>query len=279
MPVYHESRFERPSPDLYFELALSRLLRPLLRKAVSSHRISQGFFAQLSRNCRNSGIHHLNSGHGSISLEQAQREIGSGSVVLVGSSDRDYVAEDLTQLRPDLNFYIQNLCAPMSSNIQLLPIGVEDLSWARAGMPWNFRSHYEKRRKTKFLLVGPFGSTHPDRERLEVLRTSPYAHFPGGRMSSIRYASTASEYMFVACPRGNGRDTHRLWESLYRGSVPVVLDDHFGRNLKSMGLPIVLVKDWSDAPEACLEHVSLAGFKSETIPQLQPTYWSKLFGC
>ena len=29
-------------------------------------------------------------------------------------------------------------------------------------------------------------------------------------------------HTFVFCPRGNGIDTHRLWETLYMGSIPIV---------------------------------------------------------
>ncbi len=34
--------------------------------------------------------------------------------------------------------------------------------------------------------------------------------------------SRLSEYKFWICPRGNGLDTHRAWEALYVGAVPVI---------------------------------------------------------
>lgn len=48
---------------------------------------------------------------------------------------------------------------------------------------------------------------------------------------------------FVLCPEGNGVDTHRLWEVLYMGGVPVVksnpaLNEIFER------LPIVVLSNW-----------------------------------
>lgn len=279
MTSTRRTRLRRQSPDVYLELALSRFLRPFLRKSVSRDRISQSFFVQLARNSRHSEVHYFSSGTSSLSLEQYQREVHSGSIVLVGSSDRDFFEEDLRELRKDINFYVQNLCAPTTNNIHTLPIGVEDLAWARAGMPWNFTSIHKRRNKSKFLLVGPFGATHPDRGHLEVLKGAGNVDIVQRRMSSIRYASMASKYMFVACPRGNGRDTHRIWESLYRGSVPVMLEDDFGRNLKNMGLPIVLVSDWRQAPEACLENLALSSFTPSSIPQLLPSFWRKLLGC
>jgi hypothetical protein len=34
--------------------------------------------------------------------------------------------------------------------------------------------------------------------------------------------SRLSEYKFWICPRGNGLDTHRAWEALYVGAVPII---------------------------------------------------------
>ena len=31
------------------------------------------------------------------------------------------------------------------------------------------------------------------------------------------------DHLFIACPEGNGIDTHRFWETLYMGRYPVVL--------------------------------------------------------
>ena len=36
------------------------------------------------------------------------------------------------------------------------------------------------------------------------------------------YKNNLDTYKFILCPPGNGLDTHRVWESLYLGSVPVV---------------------------------------------------------
>jgi hypothetical protein len=58
-------------------------------------------------------------------------------------------------------------------------------------------------------------------------------------------------HAFVLCPRGNGIDTHRLWETLYMGSIPVVRRDiaHSGWT----DLPIVFVDSWEDVTEDFLQ--------------------------
>ena len=41
----------------------------------------------------------------------------------------------------------------------------------------------------------------------------------GGRLAYLR---DLRNHAFVLCPRGNGVDTHRMWETLYMGSIPIV---------------------------------------------------------
>ena len=37
---------------------------------------------------------------------------------------------------------------------------------------------------------------------------------------------------FVLCPEGNGIDTHRVWEALYSGSIPIVRIETHLKNFK-----------------------------------------------
>ncbi|NBQ42369.1 MAG: hypothetical protein EBU23_07500, partial [Mycobacteriaceae bacterium] len=37
-----------------------------------------------------------------------------------------------------------------------------------------------------------------------------------------RFLRAVRNHKFVACPRGNGVDTHRTWEALYMGSIPIL---------------------------------------------------------
>lgn len=48
---------------------------------------------------------------------------------------------------------------------------------------------------------------------------------------------------FVLCPRGNGIDTHRLWETLYMGSIPIVRYENAHHLFTD--LPILFIEDWS----------------------------------
>lgn len=58
------------------------------------------------------------------------------------------------------------------------------------------------------------------------------------------------EHKFVLCPRGNGVDTHRLWEALYSRTVPVVRYETAHRNFRD--LPILFIDNWNEVTEEFL---------------------------
>jgi hypothetical protein len=81
-------------------------------------------------------------------------------------------------------------------------------------------------------------------------------------------------YRYNACPRGNGPDTHRLWETLYLGNIPVVDDTVNARHFSD--LPIVYVRDWSavtiDWLREQTKRLTVSG-----LDKLNLSYWRKLF--
>lgn len=63
--------------------------------------------------------------------------------------------------------------------------------------------------------------------------------------SFSRYAAQLAKYKYCVCPRGNGEDTHRLWECLYLGVVPLVERSLQTEYFVACGLPLRLVDDWN----------------------------------
>jgi len=62
-----------------------------------------------------------------------------------------------------------------------------------------------------------------------------------GRKTFLR---DIKEHKFVLCPRGNGIDTHRLWETLYMKSIPILLANQVHSNLQD--LPILFINSWDE---------------------------------
>ena len=54
----------------------------------------------------------------------------------------------------------------------------------------------------------------------------------------------ARQYAFVATPASHGQDTHRFWEALYLGAIPIVLTGPLDGMYRSF--PCVIVQSWAD---------------------------------
>ena len=81
-------------------------------------------------------------------------------------------------------------------------------------------------------------------------------------------------YSFVASPFGNGMDCHRTWEALCLGSIPILKSPSFKKLFE--GLPVLIVKDWSDINEELLIN-TLDSFKEHQFDynKLTLAYWVK----
>ena len=58
-------------------------------------------------------------------------------------------------------------------------------------------------------------------------------------LSLKEYKNNLSKYKFVLCPPGNGVDTHRIWETLYSNSIPIIFDEFYLDYFKE--LPIIAI--------------------------------------
>ena len=65
------------------------------------------------------------------------------------------------------------------------------------------------------------------------------------------YFREIKRHKFVICPRGNGFDCHRNWESLYLGSFPIV-QNHVSYD-QFRDFPIWFIDDWKEVTENSLE--------------------------
>ena len=79
----------------------------------------------------------------------------------------------------------------------------------------------------------------------ECLRNSDVSEIEFPNRNYQSFLEKMSEYKWIACPRGNGVDTHRLWETLYLNRIPVTERTVNSENFKEAGFPIILVDDWN----------------------------------
>ena len=53
-----------------------------------------------------------------------------------------------------------------------------------------------------------------------------------------------SEFVFVLCPQGSGMDTHRTWEAIILGCIPIIKRDGVSNLFNK--LPAIIINDWNE---------------------------------
>ena len=199
-------------------------------------------------------------------------------VLILGNADRDYSFEIKELPKSIERIYAQNLDF-FDERFHLLPIGLENLSISVNGFPKYFDKRFISNTKEPKILVGPLSNTHPERLDLVGLSKLNLSNvvFHEQRMEPPALASYSSTFQYVACPRGNGLDTHRFWETLYRGSIPIVKASPWSRQIVSLGIPICEVKDWKeDSLVSVIEKGGFREFDPRNIPSLWVHFWNKM---
>lgn len=199
----------------------------------------------------------------------------SGHVLIVGNSDRDFKSFEFSLPSSIKKVFIQNLSLK-SDLLKVLPIGIENLRLNFNGRPENFDSKYVFRQKENRISIGPFARSHPERNFVNELKKYDRSKMEVNqdRLSPQQYAEISSGFKFIACPRGNGADTHRFWETLYRGSIPVIKSSEWSHNLKVLGLPFVEIEDWNEENlYRVLEYSQADLFNPHAIKALWIPFW------
>lgn len=98
-------------------------------------------------------------------------------------------------------------------------------------------------------------------------------------MTLEEHLISLKEHMFVASPEGNGIDCHRTWEALYMDCVPITTTSFLTKYFKNLGLPILLLDDWTDIQllnnKRTIERIyNDIIHQSDTSP-LSQSYWNK----
>ena len=201
----------------------------------------------------------------------------TAKILIFGNNDVDF--EDFSFKIPKSvkRIYLQNSTIN-DAFFRTIPIGLENLDYLTNGLPHLVKTQYAVREKSLGLLVGPFGNTHPERNLLQSYSSRVFRNvdFISSRLSPKRYADLSASYSHIACPRGNGLDTHRFWETIYRGSVPVVLASNWSKNLASLGIPVLEASSWEEAlVNFECSHVEFLRFTPRKIRPIWDFYWEE----
>jgi len=107
------------------------------------------------------------------------------------------------------------------------------------------------------------------------LKNYIWVHHEYPQLEIKQYLKHLQSFKFIFSPHGNGIDTHRLWETIYAGSIPV-LEEHINFKFYS-DLPIIFYKDNKELTLKYLQNkekdVNLESFSSR---KLSIPYWLEI---
>ncbi|HSX25597.1 MAG TPA: hypothetical protein VLE89_01150, partial [Chlamydiales bacterium] len=132
-----------------------------------------------------------------------------------------------------------------------IPIGIANRYWGH-GNPEVLQNAIAKPKSKQHLLYFNFTIQNYHAERWPLFHLFGYAPFsyrPGKRRFDI-YLNDLSSSKFILAPRGNGLDTHRLWEALYLDSFPIVKTSPLDAVYD--GLPVIVIQEWEEVTESFL---------------------------
>lgn len=170
----------------------------------------------------------------------------SDKVLITHNSDHEI--KDLVATTAAKIHFAQN-CMIKHEKLIPLPIGIENTQWFDHAVFHRIRKM--RIPKTKFCYFYFNLDTHSSRRdcvaALAAGAAATAAHPTplewNTRKNKEDYFMELATHKYAICPRGNGLDTHRIWECLYLDVIPIIVE---GDDLKIENLPIIKLKQWSD---------------------------------
>jgi hypothetical protein len=177
-------------------------------------------------------------------LEYFFRELAPDSpfVLFTANSDRPIGRRFARRLRrPSLVAWFGNNVAFEQPKLFAIPLGLGDPSAAHGHAGAEVRAAQRASLpKTRLFEVSFDVKTNPE-ERLRCLAETRLELDPPA--STPEYLERLASSYFCVAPRGNGIDTHRVWEALYLRTIPVVTRSVL--TAQHPELPLVVLDDWS----------------------------------
>lgn len=157
-----------------------------------------------------------------------------------------------------------------------IPIGLANKHWPHGNTQLISEVQSMNLQKKHLLYSNFLIRTYPT-ERTLVHNLFKDRHFcySAANKGTREYLIDLKESHFVLCPRGNGLDCHRIWETLLVDSYPIVKSSSLDQLFN--GLPVLIVNEWQDITEDLL-HQTLINFSHTdyAFGKMYITFWTNL---
>jgi len=203
-------------------------------------------------------------------LENYGHEI-KATCLITGNSDENFTISP--NLPDSVKLWLcQNNAIRDSKVVKTLPIGIENRRLGRNGFPGLYKKSYSSASISR-VLVPPMSPTNPIRTEiiLQALKKPEIFDVHTKLIPEKEYFDLTRRYKFILCCEGNGFENHRIWETLYQESFPILLRTNWSTSLQYLNLPILFVDSIDDIDLKLLE--DFYHQNSSFLPHLTPALW------
>ena len=178
----------------------------------------------------------------------------------VHNSDENFYSNEfsnkLLNNKSITSFFCQNLSL-QHPKANILPIGIANSIWKHGSLDILKKVLYKKYKykKQEKIYVNFNEKTYPFRKiyksQIKNLN-NPYINLQENNLDYEEYLEELIQHKYSFCPRGNGLDTHRFWECIYLGVIPIIIDNKdtcgkdFVENLKKLDIKFHVISNVSE---------------------------------
>jgi hypothetical protein len=185
---------------------------------------------------------------------------------------KDEHIEFWTVMFPTAKFWIQNYIG-CHERCRIFPIGV------------NHSIEMKEQEKSQPIVISHFNPLNSEERHHLKEYLDKEASLQQYRLANVpmdQYLEGISKAYFSVCPRGNGFDTIRFWESLSVGAIPLVIQNPYIDALMEQHpeLPFMVLNKWDDLPAFLNTNIHKVYDQYMGLSNLElvtKDYWNKEF--
>jgi hypothetical protein len=139
----------------------------------------------------------------------------------------------------NVKYHLGQNCFIKNDKLLSIPIGIENSQWFNHEIFYNVRKMNLLKTKNIYFYFNL--NTHKSRHNCyDKLKNKLEWNT---KRNKEEYFIELAKHKYAICPRGNGLDTHRIWECLYLDVIPIIIKTDYP-NIDN--LPIIILNDWDE---------------------------------
>jgi hypothetical protein len=163
----------------------------------------------------------------------------NNKIIISHNSDYEIDSKYIHFLNNIKKQYSQN-CLIYHTNLQPIPIGIENTQWFDHEIFHKIRIRTDIKKEKEIYFNFSLETHFSRKECYDKLKNILVWN---KKLSKEDYFIELKKHKYAICPRGNGLDTHRIWECLYLDVIPIMLKNDY---INIPNLPIIYLNDWND---------------------------------